>query len=300
MFNQKTQIIGAIPFASGGGGEAGALSGLTIDADKNWLHHDITDIGKITASRSDTPSGDFIHPVLLASYTVDIPNNHVVVGGQANVANTGNNDMSGGAHGIGFLGLITDNENAKIDLYGVEGRVNGQSTQLGVTYRGVLGLAHFSGNSFQGMMYGLEARAECYEADDSTPLNEGLGIGLFIPAIIGYAGKYGLYSKEAIRVDSNLFIYDSTGTNLGMIYKGLAGDLVIDSDNDVVNFTDNSIATTGKVKTGELYIGLYVQGTEPTISDDGYMVIWINSDDSYRTYLVFRRGTGDQIKVELT
>jgi len=45
---------------------------------------------------------------------------------------------------------------------------------------------------------------------------------------------------------------------------------------------------------------VYTQGTEPTLDADHKMCIWVNSGDSNRVYLVFRRGTGDQVKVELT
>jgi len=47
-------------------------------------------------------------------------------------------------------------------------------------------------------------------------------------------------------------------------------------------------------------IKTYTQAAEPTLSADNKAAIWIDSDDSNRVYLVFRRGIGDQVKVELT
>jgi len=52
--------------------------------------------------------------------------------------------------------------------------------------------------------------------------------------------------------------------------------------------------------TGELTIKVYSQAAEPTLDTDHKMCIWIDTDDSDRVYLVFRRGNADQVKVELT
>lgn len=49
---------------------------------------------------------------------------------------------------------------------------------------------------------------------------------------------------------------------------------------------------------GKVRIQVLSQAAEPTLSEDGQMVVWIDSDDSNRVYLVFRRGSGDQVKVE--
>ncbi len=51
---------------------------------------------------------------------------------------------------------------------------------------------------------------------------------------------------------------------------------------------------------GELTIKVYSQDAEPTLDTDNKLAMWIDTNDSSRTYLVFRRGTGDQVKVELT
>lgn len=52
--------------------------------------------------------------------------------------------------------------------------------------------------------------------------------------------------------------------------------------------------------TQEIILITYEQDDEPILSADGNAAIWIDSDDSDRVYLVYRRGTGDQVKVELT
>jgi hypothetical protein len=52
--------------------------------------------------------------------------------------------------------------------------------------------------------------------------------------------------------------------------------------------------------TQEIVMNFVSQAAEPTLDADQKMVVWEDSDDSDRVYLVFRRGTGDQLKVELT
>jgi len=52
-------------------------------------------------------------------------------------------------------------------------------------------------------------------------------------------------------------------------------------------------ATSGGIPT-------YSQTTEPTLPSDGDLGVWIDTDASNQTWLVYRRGTGDQVKVEMT
>ncbi len=53
-------------------------------------------------------------------------------------------------------------------------------------------------------------------------------------------------------------------------------------------------------QSGQLHWRVYSQTSEPTLDADGANAWWIDTDDSNRVYLVFRRGSGDQVKVELT
>lgn len=52
--------------------------------------------------------------------------------------------------------------------------------------------------------------------------------------------------------------------------------------------------------TGELKIKVFAQATEPTLNADEYMAIWKDTGEADRIYLLFRRGVGDQVAVELT
>jgi len=50
---------------------------------------------------------------------------------------------------------------------------------------------------------------------------------------------------------------------------------------------------------GEMKIKVISQAAEPTLGADSFMALWIDTDDANRTYLLFRRGVGDHVKVEL-
>ena len=51
---------------------------------------------------------------------------------------------------------------------------------------------------------------------------------------------------------------------------------------------------------GDVNLNTYRQDAEPTINADDESAIWVDTNDSDRVWLLFRRGTGDQVKVELT
>lgn len=51
---------------------------------------------------------------------------------------------------------------------------------------------------------------------------------------------------------------------------------------------------------GDLTIKVYSQDAKPTLDTNNKMAIWIDTNDSNRVYLVFRRGNGDHVTVELT
>jgi len=52
--------------------------------------------------------------------------------------------------------------------------------------------------------------------------------------------------------------------------------------------------------TDDVMIKTYTQAAEPTLDTNNKAAFWIDSDDANKVYLVFRRGVGDQVKVELT
>lgn len=51
---------------------------------------------------------------------------------------------------------------------------------------------------------------------------------------------------------------------------------------------------------GSAGIPTYSQALEPTLAANGDVAFWINTSDANRVWLLYRRGAGDQVKVELT
>jgi len=47
-------------------------------------------------------------------------------------------------------------------------------------------------------------------------------------------------------------------------------------------------------------IRLYAQEAEPTLDNTYDLAIWVDTNDSNRVYLIYRRGYEDQVMVELT
>jgi hypothetical protein len=62
----------------------------------------------------------------------------------------------------------------------------------------------------------------------------------------------------------------------------------------------NELDTEKLAKDTEISIKVYSQNDEPTLTADNNMAMWINTNDSNRVYILFRRASGDQVAVELT
>jgi len=70
---------------------------------------------------------------------------------------------------------------------------------------------------------------------------------------------------------------------------------------DIALRTDKLTVDTNGHTTivGELKIKVFAQASEPTLNADEYMAIWKDTGEDNRVYLLFRRGIGDQVAVEL-
>jgi len=67
------------------------------------------------------------------------------------------------------------------------------------------------------------------------------------------------------------------------------------------NISKTNEQDTSKWSQGtEITLKVYIQDTEPVLAEDHKAAIWIDSNDSDRVYLVFRRGSGDQVSAELS
>ncbi len=110
--------------------------------------------------------------------------------------------------------------------------------------------------------------------------------------------------KQALVGADNTLAIGGNGAGGGTAIKvDVSGDLQV-RGNDIQNSDGEATITMNADQhvalAGELSIKVYSQASEPTLSADNYMAIWIDTDDSNKVYLVFRRGTGDQVKVQLT
>jgi len=77
------------------------------------------------------------------------------------------------------------------------------------------------------------------------------------------------------------------------------GTKVIEDYQDAVDKKHEHLNQHLNLGTGELKVKVFAQATEPTLNADDYMAIWKDTSVSGlpNVYLVFRRGTGDQVKV---
>jgi len=101
-------------------------------------------------------------------------------------------------------------------------------------------------------------------------------------------GTSNLYYTEA-RVSANSDVANNTS-----LAHTQNTDIALRTDKLVIDASGNTDIV------GELSIKVYNQPAEPTLTADSRMAIWIDSDHpTTRTFLIFRRGAGDQISVEL-
>jgi len=75
--------------------------------------------------------------------------------------------------------------------------------------------------------------------------------------------------------------------------------LAADGTDAAIAITLTPKGTGALVVSSEIKLKIVESDSEPTLDNDNGMVIWKDTDDSNAIYLVFRRGTGDQVAVEL-
>lgn len=218
------------------------LSDLVINVDKDWNDKKITNMEYLKVDRTGTPTGT-VDSAIQGKYDVSIPQDVVMVGVYGHVKNNGTATMGTG-HGIGFLGLAEDTVGSNHEMYGMEGRCNGYSTEG--TYYGALGLATYQGQSYNGSAFGIQSRVEI-TTNGSDALTQGTAVAFYAPAIIGGNVKYSFWGVDAMRLDSALYLFDPGGINYGALQKFEGYDLFITSDNGQINMQDDNLVTTGFV-----------------------------------------------------
>lgn len=91
--------------------------------------------------------------------------------------------------------------------------------------------------------------------------------------------------------------FNETGSNKLYIENSDSNEPLIYGE-----FDNDYLKVNGKLETrDELKIKVYAQDTEPTLSENQYMAMWEDTSESGspRVYLIYRRGAGDQVSVEL-
>lgn len=112
--------------------------------------------------------------------------------------------------------------------------------------------------------------------------------------IEGSSGNITLNTSIVSDVNINCgksIIWDSTSSITGTC----DGDIVISPG------SDNSVEISSKlIVEDEARVKVYSQASEPTLAADNNFAFWIDTDATSKVYFVFRRGSGDQVSVELT
>ncbi len=82
------------------------------------------------------------------------------------------------------------------------------------------------------------------------------------------------------------------------------GTLNLQSVENNANFAVNILGTgtgLGHLQiTGEMKCRVYSQAAKPNLAADNRFAFWIDTDDSNKVYLIFRRASGDNVTVLLT
>ncbi|MFA7506734.1 MAG: hypothetical protein WCZ11_00700 [Bacilli bacterium] len=150
---------------------------------------------------------------------------------------------------------------------------------------------------------------------DSHPIAAITGLTAALAAKVESTALTTLLADKADQDGSNAVTFtlnkDATGTPSADVYFYVERD---DSTNVAIRwnestekweYTDNGsdwiVLSSFYVNDGtqEFVLKLVEATTEPTITTTGATVLWKDTDDSNRIYLVFKRGVGDQVKVEL-
>ena len=122
------------------------------------------------------------------------------------------------------------------------------------------------------------------------------------------ADQTGAEIKSLYELEANAFT-DTLYTKLDGIETGATADMTgseikaaYENEADTNAFTDTEKTKLAGVADGatSFNISTTIDTVQPTLLADGDMAIWINSGDSNRVYLVYRRGSGDQVSIELT
>jgi len=143
------------------------------------------------------------------------------------------------------------------------------------------------------------ASREDYEMYFETYVNSGETVDLIDNGEI----KENLTIASGKRIDGRDISVD--GTKLDTIEEDAVKLSTVKADSDVADAITKKHTHTNthlNLGTGELKIKVFSQDSEPTLNANDFIAIWKDTSVSGlpAVYLIFRRGSADQLKVELT
>jgi len=113
-------------------------------------------------------------------------------------------------HGVGVIGSVKDNVNAKHYLIGVEGKAEGVGYGSPV---GVQAVAYWQGSTFNNRLnIGVSSDVKV-TTDGTTALNEGVNVAYYAPPMTGGAAttRYSFWGSNILRNDASIEVKDSAG-----------------------------------------------------------------------------------------
>lgn len=226
--------------------------------------------------------------------------------------------------GVGGVGILNSGTGSQL-FARVEKLVIG-ATSYGI-YSGGTGGGHI--HAYIGDIYiNGDNSIAVWATSDATFNGTIVGHIEHILSIGGSSGRTAIFvngSDLVPRVDLSI---DEIGVNIDTaisVQYGVAtldigrvvGDISVGDDGEgYINITQHVSGTitstgilTGKIEQviygdgteieSDVKIKTYEQTSEPTLSRDGSFGFWKDTDDSDKIYLVYRRGTGDQVKTPI-
>jgi len=113
---------------------------------------------------------------------------------------------------------------------------------------------------------------------------------------------FGTPAELATKLKNGMIGYDTTNDRFAFrrLSDGVIKYFENDTDQSFVK-TDGSTPITGdQTIQGELNIKTFSESTTPTLAADGNAAFFINTSDSNKVYLRYRRASGDEVGVQLT
>ena len=123
--------------------------------------------------------------------------------------------------------------------------------------------------------------------DSSDVLSVNGQTGVVVLTTTNVAEGSNLYYTES-RVSANVDVVANTSAR-----HTQNTDTALRTDKLTVDASGNTTIV------GDLKIKVYAQANEPTLSSDEMMGIWKDTDDADKVFLIFRKGAGDQVSVEM-